>query len=201
MWFCLALGFSLTGRFENAGAVGVAITVWSLTILTLGVCGFVPTIRRWVAEAAPGWFVAVHVTRFVGLYFLFLSQRGDLPTDFAVPAGIGDAAVATAACLILAVPVFRASRPLLLTWNALGLIDILLVVAGALRFGLRDLESMRALRVLPLSLLPTFLVPLIIATHVLLFVRLSRERTLNRESKIVNQGMGGEGIEPPTLSV
>ena len=31
VWFCLALGFGLTGRFENVGAVGVAITVWSLT--------------------------------------------------------------------------------------------------------------------------------------------------------------------------
>jgi hypothetical protein len=31
---------------------------------------------------------------------------------------------------------------------------------------------MRALTYLPLSLLPTFLVPLIIATHVMLFLRL-----------------------------
>lgn len=186
VWFCLALGFGLTGRFENVGAVGVAITVWSLTILALALCGFVPTIRRWIAEAAPGSFVAVHVTRFVGLYFLFLSKRGLLPPDFALPAGIGDAAVATAACLILAVPVFGESRLVLLIWNSLGLIDILLVVTGALRFGLRDLESMRPLRVLPLSLLPTFLVPLIIATHILLFVRLCRRGALLK-SKILNQ--------------
>jgi hypothetical protein len=33
---------------------------------------------------------------------------------------------------------------------------------------------MRALTHLPLSLLPTFLVPLIIASHVVIFARLSR---------------------------
>jgi hypothetical protein len=186
VWFCLALGFGLTGRFENVGAVGVAVTVWSLTILVLAVCGFVPTIRDWVATIPLVWLIALHLTRFVGFYFLLLSQRGLLPVGFANPAGIGDAVVATMALLIMAAPFLRQSRPILLTWNTLGLIDILLVVTGALRFGLRDLESMRALRVLPLSLLPTFLVPLIIATHVLLFVRLVHDRTPLR-SKIENR--------------
>ena len=178
VWFCLAFGFGLTGRFENAGAVAVAITVWSLTLLTLAVCGIIPTIRRWVVEAPPPWFVALHLNRFVGFYFLFLASRGLLPHRFAVPAGIGDAVVAVAACLILLIPGLRGSRPVLLTWNSIGLIDILLVVSSALRFGLRNLESMHALRVLPLSLLPTFLVPLIIATHVLLFVKLLARKKL-----------------------
>jgi hypothetical protein len=35
-------------------------------------------------------------------------------------------------------------------------------------------SSMRALLELPLSLLPTFLVPIITATHVIIFVRLGR---------------------------
>jgi hypothetical protein len=60
----------------------------------------------------------------------------------------------------------------LLTWNTLGLIDIVFVVFSARRFGLQDWQSMRALRELPLSLLPTFLVPLIVASHVLIFVLL-----------------------------
>jgi hypothetical protein len=39
---------------------------------------------------------------------------------------------------------------------------------------LADPASMGPLRTLPLSLLPTFLVPLIIASHVLIFWRLYR---------------------------
>jgi hypothetical protein len=68
------------------------------------------------------------------------------------------------------------AKSLLLIWNTLGLIDIIFVVFSALRFGLKDWQSMHALRELPLSLLPTFLVPLVIASHVLIFARLARAR-------------------------
>lgn len=162
----------------------MAITLWSLALLTLALCFLIPVLREWTASIPASWLVALHLTRFVGFYFLFLSNRGLLPAGFARPAGIGDIAVATLALVVLAVPLLRASRVALLTWNSLGFIDIVSVVAGALRFGLRNVESMRALRVLPLSLLPTFLVPLIIATHVVLFVRLFGE---DRKSRIENR--------------
>jgi hypothetical protein len=68
------------------------------------------------------------------------------------------------------------AKTFLLSWNTLGLIDIVFVVSSALRFGLKDWQSMHALREFRLSLLPTFLVPFIIASHVLIFVRLIRAR-------------------------
>jgi hypothetical protein len=64
----------------------------------------------------------------------------------------------------------------------MGFVDIIFVVFSALRFGLRDWQSMHALRELPLSLLPTFLVPLIIVSHVLIFVRLTASAKV--ESKL-----------------
>jgi hypothetical protein len=124
------------------------------------------------------WLVLLHLTRlFAGAYFLVLCQRSQLPCAFATPAGWGDIVIG-----ILAVAVASAMRPtqfaktFLLSWNTLGLIDIVFVVSSALRFGLKDWQSMHALRELPLSLLPTFLVPLIIASHALIFVRLVRAR-------------------------
>src|SRR3954469_16673342 len=142
VWFCLALGLGLTGRFENAGAIGVAITIWSLTILILALSGFVPPLRDWATAVDPTSLVALHLTRFVGIYFLILCERGDLPPGFAKPAGIGDIAVATLALVILVTPFLRRSRAALMTWNTLGLIDILLVVGNALRIGLANAESM-----------------------------------------------------------
>jgi hypothetical protein len=99
-----------------------------------------------------------------------------LPCGFARPAGWGDIVVAILALAVLGAMRIEFAKPLLLTWNTLGLIDIVFVVFSALRFGLQDWQSMHGLRELPLSLLPTFLVPFIIASHVLIFVRLTRAR-------------------------
>jgi hypothetical protein len=124
------------------------------------------------------WLVLFHVTRlFAGAYFLLLCQRDQLPCGFARTAGWGDIVIAILAVAVVGAMRTEFAKPLLLTWNTLGLIDIIFVVLSALRFGLNDWQSMHALRELPLSLLPTFLVPLIIASHVLIFVRLGRAGT------------------------
>ena len=80
---------------------------------------------------------------------------------------------------MLLVPDLLAQRTALLVWNLLGLVDILFVVATAARTLFIAPDSMRALLVLPLGLVPTFLVPVIIATHLWLFQRLRRERSLD----------------------
>jgi len=150
-----------------------------LFALTAGVLLLYARNRRW-----HDWFnrldlrslVLLHVTRFVGIYFLVLYQRGELPYAFAVPGGWGDILTATLALLICFVPLRPALRHRAITiWNALGFVDIMLVVITAARLGLQDPAQMRALTYLPLSLLPTFLVPLIIATHVIIFLRLRLE--------------------------
>jgi hypothetical protein len=51
------------------------------------------------------------------------------------------------------------------------------VLLTATRLNLADPDHLRALTYLPLSLLPTFIVPLIIASHVVMFVRLSRSQS------------------------
>ena len=175
-WLCFAVG--LASWFQNASALGVAATVWTLTALVLLACWKVRTIRACMFDIDLRGLVLLHLTRlFAGVYFLVLCQRGQLPCAFATPAGWGAVGIG-----VVAVAVVSAMRPtqfaklFLLSWNTLGLIDIVFVVASALRFGLQDWQSMHALREPPLSLLPTFLVPLIIASHVLIFVRQVRAR-------------------------
>jgi hypothetical protein len=174
-WFCLALAGGVAGWFENFSAAGIAITVWALTAVALLLCWKNCNIRAWALTVDLKWLIALHVTRFVGFYFLVLVSRGELPSGFAQPAGIGDISVAVLALLLIAVRSLGKMRLLVGTWNAFGLIDILFVVASALRFGLHDLASMLPLRILPLSLLPTFFVPLIIISHILIFVRLTKK--------------------------
>jgi hypothetical protein len=172
-WLCFAVG--LASWFHNAAAPTVAATVWILTALVLFACWKIILIRVWALRVDLRWLVLFHVTRlFAGAYFLVLCHRSQLPCAFARPAGWGDIAVAVLALAVVSAMRAEFGKALLVIWNTIGLIDIIFVVLSALRFGLKDWQSMHALRELPLSLLPMFLVPLIIASHVLIFVRLAR---------------------------
>lgn len=175
-WLAVAFLIGATGWFRHASAPIVAITVWSLALIVLILVWKVSLLREWTANTSLHCLILFHITRFVGIYFLLLYQRHRLPYDFAVPGGIGDTFIATTALILSASRQFYDSRSLVLVWNIFGLVDIIFVVTTALRLGLRDWESMAALRELPLSLLPTFLVPLIIVSHILIFIRIARTR-------------------------
>jgi hypothetical protein len=181
-WLCFAVG--LAGWLHNASAPAVAATVWTLTALVLLACWKIGPIRVWVLNVDLRCLVLFHLTRlFAGAYFLVLCQRAQLPCAFATSAGWGDIIIAVLTLAIVAAMRTEFAKTLLLIWNTIGLLDIILVVFSALRFGLMDWQSMRALRELPLSLLPTFLVPLIIASHVLIFIRLAAPATIRTSSQ------------------
>jgi len=177
LWFVGALLFVGSGRFAALRPPGPQLVLLGLTVALLVAGATVTGFRIWLAGINLRQLVALHVTRFVGIWFLVLSSRGELPASFAVPAGWGDIAIATGALgFVLLVPDLLAHRTALLAWNLLGLADILFVVGSAARAVLLAPESMHALLVLPLGIVLTFLVPLIIATHVWLFQRLRCER-------------------------
>lgn len=123
--------------------------------------------------------VLYHVVRFVGFYFLALYAEGRLPYAFAVPGGWGDNITAAGALLVgLAfLPIkSKGSWWAVLLWNVFGLVDILMVASTALRLALTEPGSMAELTKLPLNLLPTFIVPLIVTTHIFIFIRLAKLR-------------------------
>jgi hypothetical protein len=59
-------------------------------------------------------------------------------------------------------------------WNIAGLVDLVLVVLTAVRLNLEHPAQLKVLTQLPLSLLPTFIVPLLLASHVVLYLRTRR---------------------------
>jgi hypothetical protein len=178
LWLTAALGLGATGRVASWRPPVPQLILVGLTGLLLAAVVALPRFRRWIAALDLRWLVAVHLTRFVGLYFLLLYYRdGALPRAFAVPGGWGDIVVAALALALLAAGGRLETRPRLVgAWNAFGLLDILFVVVTASRLALADPDSMSALLHLPLSLLVTFLVPIIIADHVVVFWRLRARR-------------------------
>jgi len=172
LWFGAALAAGHFLVLQRLPAFGVPLVISGLTALLLLAYFRLPSIRTWVDALDLRSLILVHLTRFVGVYFLILFQRGELPGAFALPAGIGDLIVATMALPVAFAPLDAGPRRRAIAiWNVAGLVDILLVVATAVRLNAADPTQLRIMTHLPLSLLPTFLVPLIIATHVIIYVR------------------------------
>ncbi len=173
-WFLAALGVGGAGALVDLRPPWPQAILVSLTLATLLSLYRIGPIHSWAIHVDPRRLVAFHLTRFVGIYFLVLYSRGELPYEFAVIGGWGDIIVAAAAIpLMLTGPLTSGRRRLYLIWNVVGLVDILFVVATATRLALADPASMAPLLRLPLSLLITFVVPVVIATHVWLFRRIS----------------------------
>ncbi len=178
LWFGAAFFVGQNLLLLRLPAFGVPALVIGLTTLLLTAYFRLGLVRTWVDALDLRSLVLLHVTRFVGIYFLVLHRRGQLPYDFAVPGGIGDIIVAALALTLALAPLADTTRQRAMRiWNIIGLVDIVLVVLTATRLNLADPTQMHALTYLPLSLLPTFLVPLIIATHIVIFVRLARPQT------------------------
>lgn len=177
VWFAIALVLGVTGRLQQLQPPVPQAVLAILTVALVGLGATLRPFRAWLFSLGYRQMVALHLTRFVGAYFLVLYTRGELPYAFAVPGGWGDIAVAAAALvLVLLVPRLEARSGLVALWNTLGLADLLFVVATASRLAMADPASISALLRLPLSLLPTFLVPILLASHVFLFWRLWVER-------------------------
>ena len=178
VWLAVALALGASGRLQSLRPPVPQLVLGGLTAAVLLSAVVWGGFRIWLFGLGYRQLVAFHLTRFVGAYFLVLYARGQLPWAFAVPGGWGDIAVAAwALVLVLLVPKLEARPGVVGAWNAVGLLDILFVAGTATRLALANPDSMSALLHLPLSLLPTFLVPLIIATHVIIFWRLWAERS------------------------
>jgi len=144
------------------------------------------TIRAAVQRLDTRTLLAVHLVRApIGIMFLFMYAAGSLPAIFAVRAGIGDTlAGLTALLLVLAVPTAALSkrhRKYLFAWNTLGLIDIAMSVGTGQKVLLldRDPIAIATVQAFPLPLIPFFVVPAVVLTHLAIYARL---RTLTSSS-------------------
>lgn len=177
VWFAAAVAtghFLVLQRLPSPAIPGIIFALSALVLLSYFVAS---SIRNWVDRIELRTLVLLHLTRFIGIYLLVLFERGELPRAFAVSSGIGEIFVATLALPVALAPLAELQRlRAIFIWNVVGLADVVLLVASAARLNAADPAQLQALGHLPLSLLPTFLVPLIIATHVIIFSRVALAR-------------------------
>lgn len=171
-WFVFALSASAFNLFRNdSERVGLAVPLAAALPLAVFFLWFALSrnFRQFTQSFNPRTLTLIQSGRILGFIFVLLQAHSLLPAIFAWPAGYGDMAVGFTATFVawkLAEPRYR-SRFIL--WQAIGMLD--LIVAVSLGTTARLLSphstSMLLMTILPLSLLPTFLVPLCFIFHVI----------------------------------
>ena len=125
--------------------------------------------RQFTLSLNPRTLTFVQSWRVAGFAFLVLAAYGILPRVFALPAGWGDMAIGATAWLAgwkLASAKHRGSFVL---WQVLGIADLVMAVTLGTLAGILDPHGIptSSMTVLPLSLIPTFAVPLLLILHVI----------------------------------
>ena len=177
VWLILALAAGATGFFLRLPFPGPQLIILGLVVLTL-VAGLVPSrLRAWIDAIPLRVLVGVNATRFIGITFLVLAAQGQMNQTFADRAGWGDIATAILAIALVVTwaPITPARRLLYHASNAFGFLDLVVAVGTATAVTLSGATpGVERVLTLPLSIVPTFLVPLFLANHVFIFRRLVR---------------------------
>jgi hypothetical protein len=178
-WFLASLTTSALHGFDTAPGrpplpVGLAVVI-PIALFLLWFAAS-KSFRQFVLGLNPRTVTLVHAWRLAGFAFIALSAYGILPGFFAQPAGWGDIAIgATApfAALVLANP---AHRRAFLLWQALGILDLVLAVVLGTTARLIEPHAVatNAMAVLPMSLIPTFAVPLLLILHIIAIAQARR---------------------------
>lgn len=175
VWLGLALLAGATGFLARLPFPGPQLIILALVTGTLVAATAAPALRAWLDALPIRTLIGINAVRFVGIIFLVLSAQGQIAAVFAARAGWGDIATAALALVLVAAgdPRTPLRRGLTHAWNAFGLLDLVVAVATATAVTLRGASpGVAPLLSLPLIVIPTFLVPILVANHVVIFRRL-----------------------------
>jgi hypothetical protein len=116
--------------------------------------------------------IALNVWRLEGILFLILMANGQAPALWALPAGIGDIIIGVTAPWVARAVNTASGRRRAIIFNFLGLLDLVVAVTlgittnpGRLHL-FHTTPTSELITGFPLALVPTFLVPLAFAVHI-----------------------------------
>lgn len=181
-WFFLAVWLGTTGKLNGHGAPPLGLAAAFLLPLAVFVVD-----RRLGGRLFGGLLrldlpalIAAQTGRVVGVVFVVGWLAGTLPAGFALPAGLGDIAIGLAAPFVArAVAQGRPGhRRLAWIWSVLGVTDLVIALTSGALHGRSPIGLLAgplttdAMARYPLSLIPTFLVPIALMLHLATFRRL-----------------------------
>jgi hypothetical protein len=186
-WFLSSLSASALKVFEDDSArpplaLGLAVLtpIVLLALWYAASAGF----RQFALTLNPRTFTIVQTWRIGGFVFLVLHAHGILPGVFALPAGLGDIVVGATAPFVVMKLAYPEHRKAFILWQILGMSDLVMAVSLGMFAGVISPDAIRtgAMTVLPMSLIPTFAVPLLITLHIICIAQARRwpERRYSR---------------------
>ncbi len=172
-WAVLATVLAYEGSFvqSDGGAppVGIALAA-ALTVIT--VCLVTSASLRGLLSNQRS-LTLLHLWRLVGIVFLVLAAQGQMPALWALPAGIGDILVGVCAPWVAQGVDRPEGRRRAIVFNLLGMLDLVVAVGLGITTSRGPLQVFHTMPTsdlatrFPLSLVPTFLVPLAFTIHVI----------------------------------
>jgi hypothetical protein len=172
VWFLFALSASAAQLFENnANRIGISVAIAAAAPLIVFSLWFSASesFRKFALSLNPRILTGAQAGRIIGFTFVVLEAHNVLPAIFAWPAGYGDMFIGVTAFFAAWQLANPQRRNIFIAWQLLGILDLVTAVSLGVTAGLIDPHgpSMAAMTVLPLSLIPTFFVPLFTIFHVI----------------------------------
>ena len=173
LWAVVAAVLAYRGSFqphdlESVPPVGIHLLV-VLSVL-FGSLTTSTSLRRLLTRQPS--LIRLHLWRFVGILFLLLMVRDQVPALWALPAGIGDILVAVTAPAVARDVETPRGRRRATIWNLFGLADLVVAVGlgivtspGSTQV-FPTVPTTAFMTLFPMALVPTFLVPLAFTLHV-----------------------------------
>ncbi|MBL8719843.1 MAG: hypothetical protein JNL79_27895 [Myxococcales bacterium] len=183
-WAAVALLLAASNTLARAPRPLIPAMIFGLTGAAVFAHRRSAALRAYVAGFDPRLAIAFHLVRIpFGLAFLREAAQGTLPVAFARVAGPGDllAGGLVVVALVAAADLTPLRRAVVFAWNTFGLLDMIVVVATAQRLVVfaQDPRMQATLGRFPYAVLPTFVVPMILITHLAVFARLARPHASN----------------------
>jgi hypothetical protein len=196
VWFLFSLTASALHLFNTTpdqppAPVGLAVlipigifVVWSVTSQSF---------RQFLLSLDPRTLTIVQSWRIAGFAFLVLYAFNILPGQLALPAGWGDIAIGATAPLValkLANPRHKKS---FIFWQLLGITDLVTAVGFGVAARVINPHGIApgAMTVLPMSLIPTFAVPLFMILH---FISIAHARQWQEQQYPRGQALQSSGL-------
>lgn len=171
-WFGFSLAASALHLYKTGpDQAPLPVGVSALIPITLFLVSFATLrqFREFALSLNPRVLTIVQSWRVAGFVFLVLAAYGILPKLFALPAGWGDIIIGATASLVALNLASAAHRRSFIVWQVMGIADLVMAVLLGTLARVIDPHGVptSAMTVLPLSLIPTFAVPLFLVLHMI----------------------------------